>query len=550
MTVYKRPGVYVNELSLASVPGASVGSANAAAAIVAAFPQGPSQIVKVTSWFEFKKLFGDYNSAYPATYSVGQFFNNGGTDLYVRRILHVTNADVANNAKAAEISVPDTASTPGTAFKFVAKSVGQDGNSLRVVLTASAITTGSYDVAVYRETNSVLSLLEQFSGLYFNTLVDNEDITLSSDYAPTVLQYNSQFIKITGLTPSATYTATKKPAVSTLASPYALASAVGFKPLNKLDYVGAVAAGTSPNLTYTKDLSIINEFLVIDQPLVFFLPDVVTRVGSSSAWDTNVKDVYNDFISFAQTNGHFVIVETNATGANAVTTVLGAADDLTASSNAAVYFPNLYIKDPYGNSGSSIRLTGPSGAVAGLMLATDKRVGPFQTPAGIEAKVVDAVALEHAFTNDELDLLNVGNLTSGAYYPVNAIRNLPGAGIVVMGGRTLKQDNTANRYVAMRRSLIYIEKRLNDLAQFAIFETNDETLWARLTTVLGNFLNDYRNQGGLRGENADAAFFIKCDTENNTPATIANGEVHVEVGVALEYPAEFIIINLSQKTAV
>jgi phage tail sheath protein FI len=184
------------------------------------------------------------------------------------------------------------------------------------------------------------------------------------------------------------------------------------------------------------------------------------------------------------------------------------------------------------------------------MLATDKRVGPFQTPAGIEAKVVDAVALEHAFTNDELDLLNVGNLTSGAYYPVNAIRNLPGAGIVVMGGRTLKQDNTANRYVAMRRSLIYIEKRLNDLAQFAIFESNDETLWARLTTVLGNFLNDYRNQGGLRGENADAAFFIKCDTENNTPATIANGEVHVEVGVALEYPAEFIIINLSQKTAV
>jgi phage tail sheath protein FI len=119
-----------------------------------------------------------------------------------------------------------------------------------------------------------------------------------------------------------------------------------------------------------------------------------------------------------------------------------------------------------------------------------------------------------------------------------------------MGGRTLKQDNTANRYVAMRRSLIYIEKRLNDLAQFAIFETNNETLWARLTTVLGNFLNDYRNQGGLRGETADAAFFIKCDTENNTPATIAAGEVHVEVGVALEYPAEFIIINLSQKTAV
>ena len=550
MTVYKRPGVYVNELALQSVPGVSVGSANAAGAVVAAFPQGPSQITQVSSWYEFKKLYGDYNSAYPATYSVGQFFNNGGTDLYVRRILHTTDADATKNAKAAEIAVPNSASSPATSFKFVAKSVGDDGNKLRVVLTASAITAGSYDVAVYREVNSVLTLLEQFAGLYFNTLVDNEDITLSSDYAPTVLQYNSNFIKITGLTPSATYSADAKPTVSTLASPYALAGAVGFKPLNKLDYLGATSSGTTPNLTWTESDSIVNEFLVINQPLVFFLPDVVTRVGSGGVWDNNVKAVYNQYISFSQTNGHFVIVETGATGSGAVIAALGAADDLTASSNAAVYFPSLYIKDPYGNSGSSIRLSGPSGAVTGLMLATDKRVGPFQTPAGIDAKVVDAVALEHAFTNDELDLLNVGNLTGGAYYPVNAIRNLPGAGIVVMGGRTLKQDNTANRYVAMRRSLIYIEKKLNDLAQFAVFETNDETLWSRLITVLGNFLNDYRNQGGLRGENADAAFFIKCDAENNTPSTIAAGEVHVEVGVALEYPAEFIIINLSQKTAV
>jgi phage tail sheath protein FI len=118
-----------------------------------------------------------------------------------------------------------------------------------------------------------------------------------------------------------------------------------------------------------------------------------------------------------------------------------------------------------------------------------------------------------------------------------------------MGGRTLLQDGTANRYINMRRSLIYIEKRLNDLAQFAVFENNTETLWSRLVTVLGGFLNEYRNQGGLRGTTPDAAFYVKCDDENNTAATIAAGEVHVEIGVALEYPAEFVVINLSQKTA-
>jgi phage tail sheath protein FI len=117
-----------------------------------------------------------------------------------------------------------------------------------------------------------------------------------------------------------------------------------------------------------------------------------------------------------------------------------------------------------------------------------------------------------------------------------------------MGARTLKQDGTANKYVNMRRSLIYVNKNLRNLTQFAIFENNDERLWARINTSIGSFLNEYRNQGGLRGATASQAYFVKCDAENNSAAQIANGEVHIQVGVALQYPAEFIVIDLSQKT--
>jgi phage tail sheath protein FI len=45
------------------------------------------------------------------------------------------------------------------------------------------------------------------------------------------------------------------------------------------------------------------------------------------------------------------------------------------------------------------------------------------------------------------------------------------------------------------------------------------------------------------------AFFVKCDAENNPQDSIASGEVHIEIGVALQYPAEFVVINLSQKTS-
>lgn len=558
MATYNRPGVYVNELPLLAGPVVTSGTANAAAAVVAAFPQGPSQITKVSSWYDFKRLFGDYNSSYPATYAVGQFFKNGGTDLYVRRILRTTDTTVANNATAAYVTVP-TADSAGAvdnnvAFRLTAKSLGADGNDIAVRISETVGVANAFDFAVYRESvagaSSNYTLLERFSGLVLND-------PQSSDYAPTVLQYGSQFISITNVDNTVDGTTGLQtesiPTVNDISAPetayYYLANAVGLKPLAKGDYVGgvlgAVTGGTAASLTL--DDSIINEFLVVSEPLVFFLPDVVSRLGATWA---DVAYVYNHFITFAEANGGFVVAETGAVGAGAVTTALTNADSFTASSHAAVYFPNLYIRDSLGNSSSSIRLVGPSGAVAGIILGTDRKVGPFKTPGGLDSRVVDAVALEHSFTDAELDQLNSGKTAAGSQKkPINAIRNLPGAGISVMGGRTLLQDGTANRYIAMRRSLIYVEKRLKDLAQFALFESNDENLWARMKTILGNFLNEYRNQGGLRGDTPDLAFFVKCDSENNTSATIAAGEVHVEIGVSLEYPAEFVIINLSQKTA-
>jgi phage tail sheath protein FI len=305
------------------------------------------------------------------------------------------------------------------------------------------------------------------------------------------------------------------------------------------------------------DCLLFAEFEVIDQPLVFFLPDVNAKITNNSnvnvGW-TGAKAVYNALIEWVespQTNGrHFVIVE--GEGEETPDEAIAQSGDLVVTSRAAMYYPQVYIKDPIGRSSLSVRKIGPSGATAGLFLYTDRLNGPFKAPAGIGTKLVDAIAIERPFGPKDLDILNTGFDSTGSKTGnnvVNAIRNIPGAGVVVMGARTLKQDGTANRYINMRRSLTYIEKRLNDLAAFAVFENNTEVLWGRLITILGVFLNDYRNQGGLRGTTVAESFYIKCDEENNPQQSIAAGQVHIEIGVALEYPAEFVVINLSQKTA-
>jgi hypothetical protein len=116
-----------------------------------------------------------------------------------------------------------------------------------------------------------------------------------------------------------------------------------------------------------------------------------------------------------------------------------------------------------------------------------------------------------------------------------------------MGGRTLN-NSTGERYINVRRSMIYLKKELTDRSNFAVFENNDEQLWNQLRTALGNFLRSYWSQGGLRGNTPAEAFYVKCDASNNNATDILNGRVNIEIGVAVEYPAEFIVISIGQIT--
>jgi hypothetical protein len=94
--------------------------------------------------------------------------------------------------------------------------------------------------------------------------------------------------------------------------------------------------------------------------------------------------------------------------------------------------------------------------------------------------------------------------------------------------------------------LNYISSNLKNLTQYAIFEPNDANLWNSLDGVVSGFLDGFWRSGGLMGASASQAYYIKCDETINTPAVIAAGEVRIEVGVALQRPAEFVIIKIGQ----
>jgi phage tail sheath protein FI len=175
----------------------------------------------------------------------------------------------------------------------------------------------------------------------------------------------------------------------------------------------------------------------------------------------------------------------------------------------------------------------------GLYLATDASRGVFKAPAGLGTGLNNIVTPARSFSSYELDALNT------ALTPVNVIRQVPGSGICVMGARNVGNDRRM-KYVSTRRTMLQVKKRLVDVTAFAVFENNDPRLWEQLRLIVGTYLRELWQQGGLKGARQQDAFYVKCDSTNNTPMSIADGELNIEVGVALQTPAEFVIIRIGQ----
>lgn len=483
----KRPGVYVEEVLSAQNVGGAINS-DSVAAFIGAANRGPVVPTLVSSWSEYTALFGDFTSGAFLPYAVFNFFSNGGSKAYIARV-----ADEAG--VAATRTLTDNGSTPQPTLSVSAASPGTWGNSVFVDVVSST-TSGRFDVIVKVGGVSASNIVERFLDLS----IDSTD----SRYAVGVVNEASKFVVL-----------------ADLASPTA---APNNAPLPQTGT--ALAGGADGSATDAADvLRTVQGFDYVESPLVLNCAGITDAATLSSV------------LTYAEGTGRIFVVCDLAAGLTPAA-AQSAAQALQSTSYGAAYYPWVQIVDPT-KTGGVKKLVPPGGAIVGLFLKTDSDEGPYKTPAGVSARMAGVFATERKLSDAELDLLNSGNAA------VNAIRVLPGYGICVMGGRTLK-GGTADRYVAIRRSLIYIKKSVQDLTRPAIFEPNDQVLWAALRAMVSRFLREYHQKGGLRGATDDQAFFVRCDETNNTLAAIQAGEVHVDVGVALQYPAEFVVIRVGQ----
>jgi uncharacterized protein len=118
-------------------------------------------------------------------------------------------------------------------------------------------------------------------------------------------------------------------------------------------------------------------------------------------------------------------------------------------------------------------------------------------------------------------------------------------GYRVWGARTLTSD-AQWRYLNVRRLFNMVEQTLRISTMWAVFEPNDQRLWAKLRRDVGNFLMGLYSQGMLFGMTSGQAFFVKCDEEINPSYTRDLGQLFIEIGIAPVKPAEFVIFRIGQ----
>ena len=496
MTSYNRPGVFIQEISLPQTVELG-NSGTASGAFLGVLSKGSTTVpVLVGSWTSFTKTFGNLSDSYPTTWAAYNFFANGGRNLYVHRV-------VGAGAVSASVTLVDSATpTPANTLTVTAINQGTWGNNLSVQV-GTASSSDTFSLTIYDGT----SVVEQYTDLSMSAV--------SSRYVVSVINYTSEYVRVTNLGSVTTVPANMPASGVTL---YAL--------------TGGATGATPSNSAYTIALALFDPII---SPLIFNIPDTV------SVSDGDSQTIASSLISYCETRGDaFAIVDVPA-GKTATTAKTFVTGITSAFGQSAAYFPWLVVPDSLRATPGATRLQAPGPSMVGQYLATDASRGVFKTPAGYGNRVALAVALESSPSNTDLDNLNTGAV------PINAIKQVPGTGIVVMGGRTL--NNTPNyRYINVRRSLIHIKKEAERLSGFAVFENNDARLWAQLRVVLSNFLANYWNQGGLKGTTQAQAFYVKCDSTTISPSDILAGRVNIEIGVSLEYPAEFIVIKLGQLT--
>lgn len=495
------PGVYPREIDFSSYVQQL---STSVCGLVGVFTKGPLGATLVTSWAKFVELYGTYNSSYEGAHLAKMFFDNGGTNLYVSRVVHYASSAPDTAAKATKTLKDTKAVTPADTIRVDAISMGAWGNSIYVAIAAAdgQPTDYGFDLVVYYGGTADANIVETFPDLVMDYSSD--------DYFARKINGISKYITVTDLL-STTTAPDNVPAV--LAATALATGNDGLTSLADTDYIGD-SAGKNGIFAFdaVDELSLL---IVADEG---DNPDVVTAALS---YCEGRKDVF--FI------GAVPAASTTTTACdfrNGTGTYSHAKFN---SSYGALYYPLVVINDPLTSDEKTIT---PVGALAGMYANNDAVANVWSAPAGIDrGKLRNVLRAERIVDKGERDTLYAAG--------INPIATFATSGLVVWGNKNLAVKASALDRINVRRLMIYVEKAIVRASEQFVFEPANPKTWSYFTRTVTPFLRGILNGGGFYD------FLVVCDATTNPPEVVNANQMMAKIYVQPTKTAEFIGIDFT-----
>jgi len=586
MPEYLAPGVYVEETSFRAKSVEGVGTSTTA--FVGPTRKGPYRVDEdgqetpelLTSFGDFQRIYGGYadlglSGGAPSTnylaHAVLAFFNEGGSRLYVSRVVSAT-------AAVAGAAVTPAATPAAQSVSFVSRFPGAVGNAtpnrstivVREILTpGSLVTMGTAPAGTVLRTGAdatpehhvkiggawhpadtpadaaedaatLGSATPRFVTLQI-TAIDADGEDMSWDDMGFDRSHPRWVGHVLAQTPSRradylqnTFAIVIGGSVTAIGLHDALFSGAAVNAQGVLENDFGLDGGLDGAEPTSAEYALaLGEIAALEDV------SIVATPGSSAYADAQA--INGALISHAEARRAYRIAVLDTPPEQTpgqIRTLRGLMD----STRAALYYPWVVVSNPNARAGREdipreLALP-PSGYVCGIYARNDVQRGVHKAPAN--EVVRSALRFEVDVNFGQQELLNP--------LGVNCLRLLSGRGYRVWGARLISSDPEW-KYVSDRRYFNYLEASIDRGTQWAVFEPNGERLWANIRQTISDFLyNEWRN-GALLGVSTEQAYFVRCDRSTMTQNDLDNGRLVCLIGVAIIKPAEFVIFRIGQKTA-
>jgi phage tail sheath protein FI len=205
------------------------------------------------------------------------------------------------------------------------------------------------------------------------------------------------------------------------------------------------------------------------------------------------------------------------------------------SSYGCAFYPWVRARDPI--NGAFVWLP-PSVAALGTFSSSQRKTQVWFAPAGFNrggltegSAGIPVVDVAHQLRRKDRDDLYAAN--------INPIAKFPNEGIVIFGQKTLQITPSALDRINVRRLMIFIKKRISQIASQLLFDPNVQQTWLRFLGQVNPFLANVKTNFGL------SDYKVVLNETTTTPELVDRNILYAKIFLKPTRAIEYIAIDFN-----